>query len=56
MTCVKCGSQNLLVESVDDKRSRRVCQECGFSSIHDDRGCRLFTDDMPVDNRRVLVE
>lgn len=58
MQCSKCGSSKVLVEALDNRTHRRVCQACGESTIVAADGKRLLTDDMPNDRdtRRTLTE
>jgi hypothetical protein len=59
MTCKKCGSQKVLVESVGDGKTRTICQEteCRYAEINDQQGRRMLTDDMaPPHPAKILTE
>lgn len=55
MTCQKCGSERVLVEGVGDGVTKISCQECGESTIRDNQGRRMLTDDMPAADRRTQL-
>lgn len=44
MNCVKCGKSKVLVESLDDGRTKQTCQECGYARIVDSKGRQMLTD------------
>lgn len=59
--CVKCGSERVLMEGVGDGKTKVTCQECGYSTVKDQQGRRMLTDDRPAPvptgpNKRLLTE
>jgi hypothetical protein len=55
MKCKACGKQNILVEGLGDGKKKLTCQDCGFSTVEDDRGRGLLTDTSPQRDRRQLL-
>ena len=47
MNCHKCQSTRVVVESNGEHGSRRVCQDCGESTVVNSTGQRLLTDYRP---------
>lgn len=45
--CHKCKSSRVVIESNGEHGSKRVCQDCGESTILNGAGQRLLTDDRP---------
>jgi uncharacterized Zn finger protein len=52
MQCTKCGSSKVLTEGLDNGKIKVTCQECGHSTIKDQQGRQMLTDDAPVPDRR----
>jgi predicted nucleic-acid-binding Zn-ribbon protein len=52
MQCPKCGSTNVLTESLEEGRVKIICQNCGYSEVKDPQGRQMLTDDMPAPDRR----
>lgn len=54
MKCLSCNSEKVLVESVGDGKVRVSCQKCGESTVRDQQGRRLLTDDMSPNGQPLL--
>jgi len=52
MECRKCKSKQVIVEGVGEGKVRVTCQQCLETSVIDDQGRQLLTDDMPAADRR----
>jgi predicted nucleic-acid-binding Zn-ribbon protein len=52
MQCPKCGSTNVLTESLEEGRVKVTCQNCGHSEVKDPQGRQMLTDNMPQPDRR----
>jgi len=55
MKCKSCGKHSVLVEGLGEGKTRVTCQVCGYSSITDNVGRRMLTDDRPQKDRRRLI-
>lgn len=59
MTCVRCGSPNVIVEGLGSNKTRIVCQKCRHESIMDSTGRQLLTGDNQSrrnNDKRILLE